>query len=328
MITHNGGHRPHRTGASRSRMLLIWSMMAFSAGSYATESGTSVYLLGSRGPMAAMLPPAPGFYLQNDVYYYNGNLSGDRTLPAGGRVLADLDGEVWLDLLTGLYVYEDSVLGGKLAVAGILPVGHIAVDASAELDPVDFDPISFDRHDSASVIGDPLVNAMLGWNSGSLFWNASMLVNVPIGNYRENHIANIAFNRWAVDLSGAVTWYHPTSGTEFSLVTGMTFNGTNDETDYDSGDEVHIEWSASTSLNEQFTVGLLGYHHKQVSGDSGDGALLGSFKGRVNAIGATVGYNLMLGKVPLSTRLKVFEEFDAKNRMEGTAAFLTVSLPL
>ena len=48
---------------------------------------------------------------------------------------------------------------------------------------------AFDRHDSASVIGDPLVNAMLGWNSGSLFWNASMLVNVPIGNYRENHIA-------------------------------------------------------------------------------------------------------------------------------------------
>ena len=32
--------------------------------------------------------------------------------------------------------------------------------------------------------------------------------------------------------------------------------------------------------------------------------------------------------LPISTRIKVYREFDVQNRMEGTAGFFTVSLPL
>lgn len=35
-----------------------------------------------------------------------------------------------------------------------------------------------------------------------------------------------------------------------------------------------------------------------------------------------------VGKLPISTRIKVYREFDVQNRMEGTAGFFTVSLPL
>jgi hypothetical protein len=36
----------------------------------------------------------------------------------------------------------------------------------------------------------------------------------------------------------------------------------------------------------------------------------------------------LCGKLPISTRLKVFREFDAVNHLEGTSGFVTVSLPL
>jgi hypothetical protein len=41
-----------------------------------------------------------------------------------------------------------------------------------------------------------------------------------------------------------------------------------------------------------------------------------------------VAYTFDLGTTPLTARLKVFREFAAENRLEGTAAFLTLSLPL
>ena len=44
------------------------------------------------------------------------------------------------------------------------------------------------------------------------------------------------------------------------------------------------------------SVGLHGYAYKQIGGDSGTGALLGPFKGRVFAIGPAVDYTFKIGK--------------------------------
>ena len=50
------------------------------------ESGTGVYLLGYQSSMAGYLP-APGVYLRNDFYWYQGNA---KALPFSGRVEANL----------------------------------------------------------------------------------------------------------------------------------------------------------------------------------------------------------------------------------------------
>ena len=39
-------------------------------------------------------------------------------------------------------------------------------------------------------------------------------------------------------------------------------------------------------------------------------------------------YTLICGKIPISTELKCFREFDVENRTEGNAGMLTASLPL
>jgi hypothetical protein len=73
---------------------------------------------------------------------------------------------------------------------------------------------------------------------------------------------------------------------------------------------------------------VVGYYYQQLTPDTGTGAVLGSFEGRVVALGGAIGYTFEIGKLPVSTRLKVFREFDAVNHLEGTAGFFTVSLPL
>jgi hypothetical protein len=65
-----------------------------------------------------------------------------------------------------------------------------------------------------------------------------------------------------------------------------------------------------------------------VTGDSGSGARLGSFEGHVTGLGPDVTYTFMCGKIPVSTELKYFREFDVENRLTGDAGFLNVTVPL
>jgi hypothetical protein len=135
-------------------------------------------------------------------------------------------------------------------------------------------------------------------------------------------------NRPAVDVFGTFTWLDPAIGWDLSLALGATFNQTNTATDYTSGDEFHLEWAATKYITKQFTVGLLGYYYQQFTGDSGLGARLGNFMGRVASIGGSIGYTFEAGQLPISTRLRVYREFAAENRAEGTVGVFTVSLPL
>jgi hypothetical protein len=36
----------------------------------------------------------------------------------------------------------------------------------------------------------------------------------------------------------------------------------------------------------------------------------------------------VVGQLPISTRIKLYREFDVQNRIEGTAGFFTMALPL
>ncbi|MFC0220429.1 transporter [Pseudochelatococcus lubricantis] len=294
----------------------------------AAENGVGMYLLGSRGPMAGFLPP-PGFYVQNDFYFYDGDLSAGKSFPAGGRVVSDVKAQARTNLLSGTWVLPHEVLGGNVAIGAILPFGRTGVTAGLD---VDAPRLGIDAYrslrDKATVFGDPVATASLGWHAGKFHWNIAGMLNVPVGDYRDGQLANLAFHRWAGDISAAVTWLDPEKGLDLSVAAGFTFNGENPKTDYRTGTEFHIEWAVTQFLSKDFSIGVVGYHYEQLTGDGGRGARLGSYKGRVTAVGGSVGYNFTVGEVPVSTRLKVFREFNTRNRMEGTAGIVTVALPL
>ena len=79
---------------------------------------------------------------------------------------------------------------------------------------------------------------------------------------------------------------------------------------------------------KHFGIEINRYFYDQVTGDSGCGANLGAFEGRVAAIGRVANLNFQLGKILVSTSLKYFHEFDVQNRLEVDPGFFTVTMPL
>jgi len=87
--------------------------------------------------------------------------------------------------------------------------------------------------------------------------------------------------------------------------------------------------SRSSSISPQkFALGIAGYHYQQVTGDSGPGARLGDFKGRVTSVGPVVTYNFKLGKITVSSQLMWTHDFDVENRLKGDLGLFTISFPL
>jgi hypothetical protein len=89
-----------------------------------------------------------------------------------------------------------------------------------------------------------------------------------------------------------VTYLDLALGIELSAVGGLTVNGENPDTDYQSGKELHVDISASKFLTKELSVGVIASHYHQITGDSGAGNSIGPFKGRVTAVGGTIGYTL------------------------------------
>ena len=219
--------------------------------------------------------------------------------------------------------------GGTLAVGLALPIGGPNVEVSATLTGPRGRLIERSKSDSAFVMGDPLVTAIWGWNSGKTHIAASTLINIPVGQYRKDKLANLAFHRWAADVSLAGTYLNEEAGWDVSGKAGFTFNGENDYTSYETGTEFHAEAAVEKKFNKTWSAGVQGYYFEQVSGDSGAGARLGSFKGRVAGLGVTGAYNFLLfGKAPATLRLHAMKEFEARNRLEGESIFLDFSMPL
>lgn len=315
-----------------SRMTFGFCALLFVAGfaeiAKAAESAVGVYLLGARGPMAGFTPP-PGVYFQDDTYFYDGKISGGRSLPFGGLLVANVSATTWMNLPTTMWVTPAKIFGGDLAFSATVPTfGEPRVNAGLLVNSPRLGPIGANVTDARVNLSDFLVSSFLGWHSGNFHWQLGVSGVIPSGSYVTGQLSNASLNRPAVDVFGTLTWLDPAIGVDLSMAMGVTFNQVNRATDYKTGDEFHLEWAASKYITKELTIGLVGYFYQQLTADSGTGAKLGAFEGRVIALGGTVGYTFEVGKLPISTRIKVYREFDVQNRMEGTAGYFTVSLPL
>jgi hypothetical protein len=296
----------------------------------ASEGGASFYLLGTGGPGAGELPPISGVFFDNTFYYYHGSARAQRRFVVGGNLVAGLDATILADFATVLWVPTTDFAGGTLAIGGAVAAGQPDVTVEAIITGPRGGQVSISRTDAAFIIGDPIATAALGWNlGGNMHLATTATVNVPVGTYREGELANLSFHRWVVDLSTALTWADQKAGWDISGKAGFTFNGKNDFTDYDSGSEFHVEGSVSHNFTKEFSAGIQAYHFQQVSGDSGSGAALGPFKGRVSALGVTAARTIIAGHTPISIRGRLFKEFGVKNRLSnGTSFMLSFDLPL
>jgi hypothetical protein len=289
----------------------------------ADEAGASAWLPGQFASYAAV-PGDPGFSLEMLYYHRVANAAGRRTFPVGLRITAGLDVTEQYLFLTPSYTFADPVLHGQLSLGVTFAPGHMGTSVWATLSGPRGNWISGSTSDAMTGIGDLYPIATLKWNVGPHNFMSYMTAAVPIGAYDPNRLAGLGLGHWALDAGVGYTFLSET-GLEFSVTAGMTYNFMNPYTQYQSGRDAHVDWGASISLSEELYVGAVGYLYYQVSGDSGRGATLGSFRSRVVGVGPQIGYALTLGGTQLELGLRGYKEFAAENRPEGWNVWFSVS---
>ena len=292
----------------------------------AVEGGTSFYLLGSKTTMSGFVPP-PGFYGALQNYYYSGSADIDFKT-AGLSIEGGIDADAYIALPTAMWVMDQDVLGGNLAFTLTTPFGGKQMQAGAIVDLIGPGSTDVNAERDNWAFGDPVLGSTLGWHSGNLHYSIGALINVPIGQWELGNPVNIGFNRWVVDTTAAITYLNPQTRIELSGAAGLTFNFENPDTDYKSGTELHVEGAAMFHPSHTFSFGLNGYALKQLTGDSGSGAVLGGFEGQVFALGPAMDFTFHVGQRPVVTNLRYFHEFNVENRLKGQAGFLNFVVPL
>jgi hypothetical protein len=106
----------------------------------------------------------------------------------------------------------------------------------------------------------------------------------------------------------------------------VTFNFGNTATDYKSGDEFHFEWAVGLEFAPGLMIGVVGYDYRQISDDSGAGARIGPFRGRVDAVGPGLTYTTLLGQTPFILNVRHYHEFNVHNRWEGQSTIISGTL--
>lgn len=300
------------------RSLLFGAAVSFlvSGPALAVEGGVSLHLPGIQGPMAGFVPP-PGFYGTETFYYFEGDAEA---APLGGRATLKVDTTFAINILQGTYVAPIEAFGGSPGLTVAVPIGYAKL--KGELDAASFGiGASTDDLDIADIVVAPLI----GWHAGEFHWNASVTGYIPSGSYDKSQILNLSLNRYALDPQLGLTWFNMTSLVELSGIVGYTINFENPATDYNSGDELHLELAAIKHFESGFALGAVFFGNWQTTGDSGSGATLGSFKGQTMGAGPSLSYDVKIGDVKFNASGRYYHEFDVEKRFEGDAGFFQAS---
>jgi hypothetical protein len=338
-----GRVRSNRPSALRAIATTAWvcgGILCFTASiSWADESGTSFWLPGQFGSLAAA-PGQPGWAVAS-VYYHTtvsaaGNVAAAREIqigrfsPAASVSLnASLNASANLALVIPSYTFATPVFGGQLAVQMGTITGSTSANVNGTL-TASLPPFSVMRTDNigdtVTGFGDLYPQASLKWNFGVNNFMTYITGDIPVGNYSSTSLANLGLGHGAIDAGAGYTYFNPATGHELSVVTGLTYNFTNPTTNYQSGVDWHLDWGASQFLSKQVLVGLVGYAYQQLTADSGQAPILGAFESRVLGVGPQIGYIFPVGNMQGYLNLKAYGEFASENRPAGWNAWLTFAL--
>jgi hypothetical protein len=301
-----------RRGWPRCLALLGSLLVGSATQGDAAEYGFSSFPLGSNAFGAGITPP-PGIYVTEVFGSYEASIS--RPVPFGRVVLnAGATVDAFVAGTNFLYVRQSKVLGGNLGFALTLPVGHLDLDASLA-GPLGL--VSISRSTEGWGFGDIIPRAQIGWQHGTFFHTLYVQAVAPTGRWQPGFSPIIGLHRPGVDTGWAFTLTDPGQKLQLSGAAGVTFNFENTATDYRTGNEFHFEWAAGLEFAPGLLIGVVGYDYRQLTGDSGSGAVLGPFKGTVDAVGPGLSYTTLIGTTPVILNVRHYREYNVENRWDG-----------
>jgi hypothetical protein len=284
----------------------------------ATEDARGVYPNGAEDCYAGCLPP-PGTYFINYTTYQKFDSLRDDDGHKFGNVKADIGATVFRFIKgTGC-----KVLGADWYWHVLIPVKYVHLTSDVELPQGRF-------HGSKTGLGNLTFNPMiLGWHFGDWHFAAGVDINTPAPGYDKMDYANSGEGYWNVEPIFAFTYLNK-SGFEVGAKFMYDYNFTNWQTDYQTGQEFHVDWAIGQKVNN-FKLAIVGFYYQQMTKDetgsrgpdlfypayglNAKGTDIAPFKGkaRVWALGPMVRYDYK----NMFFLAKWYHEFDAENTVEG-----------
>ncbi len=272
----------------------------------------------------AVLPDAPGFYLRSDLSAYTGRNTYTE-LEGALRVDAELEVEVLIPRLTWVSGWE--WLGAHYGAALALPLARVTSEACVELHlPGQAASTRTLSAHQLSFSDFYLTPSIFEWRLGA--WDVMWLETlcIPSGTYDSSSVVNASRNYFALNSSLAATWRHPDGGPELDLRASSLVNAENPATHYRTGDELAIDAIAAWRLDARWSLGVAGYAYQQLTGDSGNGAIFGDFKGQAWGAGPLLRYIETVGERRIAWQAKWIHDFEVSRRYQGDLLLLSVSL--
>jgi len=296
-----------------SAIALTCSFFA-SAPGHTAEYAFTTYPLGSYAFGAGVTPP-PGTYVTDSISYFTGSIGGP--IEIGGAVFdAGAKAQIFSEGVSILTVPETKVLDGQIGFLVSVPVSHINLEASGT------GPLGntiTDRTEGWG-LGDTILQAQLGWDSGEFSHTFHILGVLPTGRYQPGFYPLTGFNRPSLDVGWSFTYSEKNSKLQFNGAIGFMTSLENEATQYQTGDEFHAEWAVGYKFDNGLILGVAGYDYRQITGDSGSGAKLGSFIGTEDAVGPALSYSTLIGKKPVTISVRDYEQYNWKNFFHGNVS--------
>lgn len=295
----------------------------------AREGGSFTYTPGTYGDFA-MNVFLPGLTIRDNIFYLYGTIDAyPIVLPPGMAVEADLELEAWVDLIQVVWTAENPTLfGGRYFAAISIPYAF-NIDLKGTVGP-------FSEKESTDGLGDiQVVPLGIGWNKDYFHFSLAENIIAPTGQYDVDQLVNVGRNYWSFETLFGVTWLHQERGHEISFVASYTFNTENEDTDYKTGDEFHLEYTLAQHFSEKLAVGAVGYIYHQITDDSGDGydglnTMLGKdldgYKSSSAGIGPAVMWTPEVGGRQLNLIAKWLYEYEGTEHFKGGLVFVAAAM--
>lgn len=290
--------------------LLLWMMLSFALTvnlAWATEGGGSNYSHGTENSFVGFMP-APGGYAM--LYGSHERLESLRD-QHGDRI--DLPFKVTADVLAprAVWVTNEKVFGGQLAWHTVFPLVTVDADIAGQ-------------SQRQTGVGDIVVGTGLGYHySPSLHYAFGLDVTMPTGSYDKNNLVNVGRNYWSIEPVFALSYIQP-KGVNADMKLMYDFNLKNKDTNYRSGQELHMDYSLGYAFGNGWQLGVGGYLYQQTTDDQVANNTVADRKGKAMAIGPSMSYHNDKGFL---ITLKLQKDYAVENRAAGNALKLKMSIP-
>jgi hypothetical protein len=285
----------------------------------AAEYAFTTYPLGGLAFGAGITPP-PGFYITDVTSFYDGTIGGNfnfggRTFDAGVRAQI-FAGETNLLYVPGIKVF-DGLIGFSLSV----PTAYVDFTAKAA------GPLGniVTAHTDGTGLGDFVYQFQIGWDKPDFSHSFYALFVAPTGRYRTGFYPIAGLNRPSFDIGWAFTYFDKDSKIQLNGAIGFMASTENEATQYQTGNEVHFEWAIGYTFTDALTAGIVGYDYRQMTGDSGKGAILGPFESAADAVGPGLSYTTKFYETPITINIRDYEQYNTKHFFQGNTAIASVT---